>query len=133
MKTALNEAIGTRSLCAWLVGPGTTWVQTREPHYARKLSQRADARLIAHGVAGGYLRIYSFSHGLAWARRLISRYTRNETATGTSINQLPCLNEPSQNAGSMAGGMEPTDRAKPTKVGIKSPGSNASVSDAAGR
>jgi hypothetical protein len=86
MKPALNETIGDRKLCAWLVAPGTTWVQTRSPQFARKLSQRSDSRLVARGVAGGYLRTFEFHHGLAWARRLIARYTRNEMATNAGIN-----------------------------------------------
>jgi hypothetical protein len=81
MKTALNEAIGNRELCAWLVAPGVCWVQTRSPQFARKLSQRSDSRLIVRGVAGGYLRTFEFHHGLAWARRLIARYTATETPT----------------------------------------------------
>ena len=86
MKPALNETIGDRWLSAWQVAPCTVWVQTRSPAYARKLSQRGDSRLVAEGVAGGYLRTYSFPHGLAWARRLIGRYTRNGTPTNAAIN-----------------------------------------------
>lgn len=83
--TVLNEAIGDRWLSAWQVGPGRVWVQTRSPHFARKLSQRSDSRLVARGVAGGYLRTFEFQRGLAWARRLIARYTRNEMATNAGI------------------------------------------------
>ena len=76
------ETIGCRELSAWQVAPGVTWVQTRSPQFARKLSQRGDSRLVVQGVAGGYLRTFEFQHGLAWARRLIARYqTKNETAT----------------------------------------------------
>jgi hypothetical protein len=78
MKT---ETIGNLELSAWLVAPGVTWVQTRLPQFARKLSQRSDSRLVAHGVAGGYLRTFEFQHGLAWARRLIARYTTSATLT----------------------------------------------------
>lgn len=86
MKPALNVAIGDRWLSAWQVAPGVVWVQSRSPVFARKLSQRADSHLVAWGVAGGYLRTYSFPHGLAWAGRLIARYTRNETPTNARIN-----------------------------------------------
>jgi hypothetical protein len=75
------ETIGCHELSAWLVAPGVTWVQTRSPQFARKLSQRGDSRQVACGVAGGYLRTFEFRHGLAWARRLITRYTQNETPT----------------------------------------------------
>ena len=76
------ETIGTRELSAWQVAPGVTWVQTRSPQFARKLSQRSDARLVARGVAGGYVRTFEFQHGLAWARRLVARYlTKSGMAT----------------------------------------------------
>ena len=79
------ETIGNRELAAWQVASGETWVQTRSPQFARKLSQRSDSRLVARGVQGGYLRTFEFQHGLAWARRLIARYTRNETPTNARI------------------------------------------------
>lgn len=85
MKPALNVAIGDRWLSAWQVAPGVCWVQTRSPQFARKLSQRSDSSLVVRGVAGGYLRTFSFPHGLAWARRLIDRYTRNEMPTNAVI------------------------------------------------
>ena len=78
----MNTAtIGNRELSAWQVASGAVWVQTSSPQFARKLSQRSDSRLVARGVAGGYLRTFGFSHGLAWAGRLIARYTKNGTAT----------------------------------------------------
>lgn len=80
-RTALNVSIGTRELSAWQPVPGITWVQTGSPQFARKLSQRGDSRQVACGVAGGYLRTFEFRHGLAWARRLIARYTAAETPT----------------------------------------------------
>jgi hypothetical protein len=76
-----TETIGDRWLSAWLVAPGVVWVQTRSPQFARKLSQRSDSRLVAQGVAGGYLRIFEFRHGQAWAGRLIARYIKNGKAT----------------------------------------------------
>jgi hypothetical protein len=51
MKT---EIIGDRELSAWLVAPGETWIQTRSPQFARKLSQRSDSHQVACGVAGVY-------------------------------------------------------------------------------
>jgi hypothetical protein len=86
MKPTLNEAIGDHWLSAWLVAPSVVWIQTRDPHHARRLSQRGDSRLVASGVAGGYLRTFEFPHGLAWAGRLIARYTKNGTATNVRIN-----------------------------------------------
>ena len=78
----MNPAtLGTHELSAWQIAPGVTWLQTRSPQFARKLSQRGDSRLIVRGVAGGYLRTFEFHHGLAWARRLIARYTAAATPT----------------------------------------------------
>lgn len=77
----LNTTIGTPELCAWQPVAGITWVQARSPQFARKLSQRQDGRLVARGVAGGYLRTFEFRHSLTWARRLIARYTRDGEAT----------------------------------------------------
>ena len=53
MKPALNKVIGDHWLSAWKTAPGVVWVQTRSPQFARKLSQRADSRQVACGVAGG--------------------------------------------------------------------------------
>jgi hypothetical protein len=72
---------GDRYLSAWLVAPGVCWIQTRSPFYARKLEQRADSRLVARGVAGGFLRTFEFNHGLAWAERLLARYAKNGVPT----------------------------------------------------
>jgi hypothetical protein len=86
MKPTLNVPIGDHWLSAWQVAPGVTWVQTREPKHARRLAQRKDSRLVAYGVAGGFLRTFEFQHSLAWARRLIGRYqTKNETPTNARI------------------------------------------------
>lgn len=78
MTRHLNTVIGHSELCAWQPTTGITWVQTRSPQFARKLSQRSDSRLIVRGVAGGYLRTFEFLNSLAWARRLIARYTADE-------------------------------------------------------
>jgi len=77
---------GDRYLSAWLVAPGVCWIQTRSPFYARKLEQRADSRLVARGVAGGFLRTFEFHHGLAWAGRLIARYTKNGTPPNAAFS-----------------------------------------------
>lgn len=86
MKPALNVAIGNRELCAWQPVRGVCWVQARDPKHARRMAQRKDSRLVAYGVAGGFLRTFEFQHSLAWARRLIGRYqTKNETPTNARI------------------------------------------------
>jgi hypothetical protein len=80
-RAALGDVIGTPELSAWQTAPGFTWIQTRSPEFARKLSRRSDAQLVARGVAGGYLRTFCFRHSLTWARKLIARYTASETVT----------------------------------------------------
>ena len=81
------DTIGGPELSAWLVTSGVTWVQPRLPLFARKLSQRNDSRLVARGVIDGNLLIFEFQHGLAWARRLITRYqTKNEMPANARNN-----------------------------------------------
>jgi len=87
-RAALGDVIGTRELSAWQTAPGICWIQTRSPEFARKLARRADARLVAFGVAGGFLRTFIFRHSLTWARGLIARYTANETRTN-ALNSAP--------------------------------------------
>ena len=81
MMTDFNTVIGTRELSAWQITYGIVWVQSRDAFHTRRLSQRSDSRLVVRGVAGGYLKTFEFPHSLAWARRLIARYTRNEKPT----------------------------------------------------
>ena len=68
------RTIGNQEMAAWQVAPGIVWIQTRSPQFARKLAARADAQIVARGVAGGYLRTFQFRHGPAWAQRLLARY-----------------------------------------------------------
>lgn len=83
-RRAPSETIGDHVLCAWTVAPSVIWIQTRDPKHARRLEQRADGRLVARGVLGGYLRTFEFQgRTLAWAERLIDRYSANETATNS--------------------------------------------------
>jgi len=90
-----GDVIGTRNLCAWQTAPGFVWLQTRRPDYARKLSRRSDAQLVAVGVAGGFLRTFCFRHPLTWAARLIARYTASETVTSEAKTrpELPAAGE----------------------------------------
>lgn len=90
MKTALNVAIGCRELSAWQVAPGVTWVQARLPEHANRLAKRSDGRLVVRGMAGGYLKTFEFRHSLAWAQRLIRRYTRQNHAANARINSPVC-------------------------------------------
>jgi len=81
----LNTAVGDRDLCAWQPGRGIVWLQTRNPKHARRLAKRKDGRLVATGVAGGFLRTYEFAHSQAWAVRLLARYTANETTANEAL------------------------------------------------
>lgn len=83
----LNTTIGDHELCAWQPAPGVCWVQTRSPRHVRRLAKRRDGYLVAVGVAGGYLRTYEFRHSLAWAGRLIRRYTLAQTSAGEPKNR----------------------------------------------
>ena len=77
----LNTVIGTDEISAWQPVPGITWVQCRTAEHANRLAKRSDSRLVVCGMAGGYLKTYEFRRSLAWAGRLIRRYTRqNHTA-----------------------------------------------------
>jgi hypothetical protein len=80
------ETIGDRWLSAWWVASGVVWVQARSPQFASKLSRRSDGKLVAWGVAGGFLRTFEFRHGLAWAQRLIERYQSAEVVTNARKN-----------------------------------------------
>jgi hypothetical protein len=40
---------------------------------------------VARGVAGGYLRTFEFKKSLAWAMRLMTRYTATETGTNEPL------------------------------------------------
>lgn len=79
-RTPLNTAIGNDELCAWQPVLGIVWVQTRSPVFARKLADRKDGRLVARGVAGGYLRTYEFEKDWTWAKELIARYNADGQA-----------------------------------------------------
>ena len=88
MSEALNTVHGDRELCGWQVAEQVCWVQTRLPAHARKLSQRQDSRLVMRGVHGGYLRTFEFEgKTFSWVKRLIARYTGNETATGGPLSE----------------------------------------------
>src|SRR5262249_24084879 len=89
-KVGLNEAIGNQELCAWQPERGVVWVQTRNPRHARRLGQRRDGRLVAHGVVGGYLRTYEFGRSVGWAARLMKRYLSTVTATNGASGRAIC-------------------------------------------
>jgi hypothetical protein len=69
-----GDTFGTEELCTWSVAPGTCWFQTRRPDFARKLSQRSGASLVACCVHGGYLRIFEETIEPWRARHLVRRF-----------------------------------------------------------
>ena len=89
-KTGLNEAVGGHELCAWQPARGVVWVQTRNPLHGRRLAKRGDGRLVVRGVAGGYLKTYEFQQSLAWAVRLMNRYTAAEVTANGALNRAVC-------------------------------------------
>ena len=90
LRVWLNEAVGGRELCAWQPARGVVWVQTRNARHARRLSQRSDGRLVARGVAGGYLRTFEFRRSMGWAVKLMKRYLASEKATNGASGRTIC-------------------------------------------
>jgi len=69
-----SDTFGTPELCTWTVEPSTCRFQTRRPDFARKLSQRSGARLVAWSVHGGYLRVFEERIEPWRARELVKRF-----------------------------------------------------------
>ena len=85
-KSALRKLTGEATLTAyvgesnrrllswWRVWPGVCRFQTISPRFARKLSQRSGARLVAWSVWGGYLRVFEECIKPWRAKSLVKRY-----------------------------------------------------------
>jgi hypothetical protein len=58
----------------WRACPGVCRFQTTSAGFARKLSQRSGARLVAWSVGGGYLRVFQERIQPWRARSLVRRY-----------------------------------------------------------
>ena len=82
-----NAAVGDRDLCVWQPVRGVVWVQTRNPQHARRLFQRQDGKLVAWGVAGGYLKTFEFARSITWAINLMARYAAAEKATNGALGR----------------------------------------------
>lgn len=89
-KIHLNTAVGDLDLCAWQPMRGVVWLQTRNPNYARRLAKRSDVQLVVYGVAGGYLKTFEFRQSLAWAVRLMNRYTAAEVTANAALRRGIC-------------------------------------------
>ena len=70
------KTFGSRELRTWCCGPGISRFQTSSPRFARKLSQRGNARLVAWSVHKEYLRVFEEPIEAWRARRLVSRYLK---------------------------------------------------------
>jgi hypothetical protein len=68
------QTFGTSQLCVWRDAPGICRFQTRNPAFARKLSQRSKACLVGYSVSGGYLRVFQEPIKPWRARNLVERY-----------------------------------------------------------
>lgn len=87
---SLNQAVGDRELCAWQPVRGIVWVQTRDPKHAQRLARRRDSKRVVVRVAGGYLKTFELARSMAWAIRLLARYTRSETVTNEALGGALC-------------------------------------------
>jgi len=72
--TESYQTFGTSQLCVWRDAPGICRFQTRNPAFARKLTQRSKARLVAWAVSGGYLRLFEERIKPWRGRNLVERY-----------------------------------------------------------
>jgi hypothetical protein len=70
------KTFGPPELCTWRYWPGICRFQTTSPQFARKLSQRSGARLVAWSANKGYLRIFEEKIELWRAQLLVTRYLK---------------------------------------------------------
>ena len=81
------DTFGTEELCTWSVAPGVCRFQTRSPEFARKLKDRAGAKVVGWSVTGGYLRIFQEAIEPWRARQLVTRYLmHSETRTNEAFS-----------------------------------------------
>ena len=86
------KTFGSRQLSTWCCGSGISRFQTNSPLFARKLSQRSNARLVAWSVNKEYLRVFQEPIEPWRARRLVSRYlkaTNEAFPDGVSHQRTP--------------------------------------------
>ena len=80
---------GQPELCCWCYVSGVCRFQTTHPEFARKLSQRSGARLVAWSVNKGYLRVFEEQIEPWRARELVTRYlTPTNRAFSNRISPL---------------------------------------------
>ena len=86
----LNTGVGDQDLCAWQLLRGIVWFQSRNPNHARRMAKRSDGRLVAYGVASGYMKTFEFRRSLAWAVRLMNRYTAAKVTANAALKRAIC-------------------------------------------
>ena len=106
------KTFGPPELCTWRDAPGVCRFQTTSPRFARKLSQRSRARLVAWSVGKGYLRIFEEPMQPWRAQRLVTRYL---TAANEAFSESVARPHPSITATRVMGAARPRERVKPTK------------------
>lgn len=82
------------NVTAWRVGPCCSRIEVRTAAHAKRLRERGDTRLVAVGVAGGYLRVFEIRRPPWFVRKLVARYrvkeeTRNEAAANARFCEPP--------------------------------------------
>lgn len=65
---------GPPQLCVWKVAPGTFWLQTTDPQYARKLDKRKDSRRVSITGVNHYRRTYEMRGNWRKVKGIIDRY-----------------------------------------------------------
>jgi len=106
------KTFGPPELCTWRYWPGICRFQTTSPRFARKLSQRSRALLVAWSVNKGYLRIFEEPMQPWRAQRLVTRYL---TATNEAFSESVARPHPLRTAARVMGAARLRERVKPTK------------------
>ena len=105
------KTFGPPELCTWRYWPGICGFQTTSARFARKLSQRSRARLIAWSVNKGYLRIFEEEIQPWRARRLVTRYLK---ATNGTFSENAAEPHARKTAAGVIGAATSRGRLKPT-------------------
>src|SRR5919109_4824968 len=101
------------TIVAWRVGPRLCWIQTTSPRNAKRLRQRRDTWIVAHGETRDYLRTFAIKRPLWFVRRLVDRYERKERTTNSTFSSP----RSTQNASKLARKVETAHGRKSEKEG----------------
>jgi hypothetical protein len=105
------KTFGPLDLCTWRYAFGICRFQTTSPQFARKLSQRSGARLVAWSVNKGYLRIFEEEIEAWRARLLVTRYLK---AANGAFSEGLAQPHARRTAAKVIGAAEPRERLKET-------------------